>query len=106
MLHHLVALARPRERHVEHGAEPRVGTVRHHRDAIGEEQRLVDVVRDHQRRRALGAPELEQHFLQLDARQRVEHAERLVEQQHARRQRERARDADALLHALRQLAPA
>ncbi len=39
------------------------------------------------------------HFLQLDARQRVEHPERLVEQQHLRRQRERPRDADTLLHA-------
>ena len=49
------------------------------------------------------APEVEQHLLQLEARQRVEHAERLVEQQHLRRQREGAREADALPHAGRQL---
>ena len=38
-------------------------------------------------------PELDQHLLQLEARQRVEHAERLVEQQHLGIEREGARDA-------------
>ena len=43
--------------------------------------------------------DLHELVLQLRARQRVERAERLVEQQHLRLHRERARDADALLHA-------
>ena len=37
------------------------------------------------------------------ARERIEHPERLVEQQHFRRKREGAGDADALPHALRKL---
>ena len=44
------------------------------------------------------APQVEQHFLQLEARQRVEHAERLVEQQHlaaTARRRARCRRAGA-----------
>ena len=49
-------------------------------------------------------PDLHQHFLQLPARQAVEHAERLVEQQQLGRQREGARDADALLHAVGEFA--
>ena len=44
-----------------------------------------------------------QLVLQARARQRVEGAERLVEQQHARRRRQRARDADPLLHSARNL---
>ena len=40
-----------------------------------------------------------QRVLQVRARQRVERAERLVEQQHLRLHRQRAGDADALLHA-------
>jgi len=43
---------------------------------------------------------LDEPFGALDARERIEHPERLVEEQHPRRQRERAGDADALLHAL------
>ena len=47
--------------------------------------------------------QLEQHLLQLEAGQRVEHAERLVEQQHLGREGEGARDAHPLPHARRQL---
>jgi hypothetical protein len=53
----------------------------HHGDALGQEQRLVDVMRDHQRRLARRRPRIDQHLLQLEARERVEHAERLVEEQ-------------------------
>ena len=41
--------------------------------------------------------------LQVRARQRIERAERLVEQQHLRLHGQRAGDADALLHAARDL---
>ena len=46
---------------------------------------------------------LHELVLQPRARQRVERAERLVQQQHLRLHRERAGDADALLHAARNL---
>ena len=52
----------------------------------------------------LRLPDVHQDFLQVPARQRIEHAEGLIEQQQLRRQREGARQADALLHAVRQVA--
>ena len=52
----------------------------------------------------LGLPQRHQLVLQLHARQRVEQRERLVQQQEARLEGERPRDADPLLHARRQLA--
>jgi hypothetical protein len=45
----------------------------------------------------------QQLVLDVAARQRIERAERLVEQQHLRLDRERARDADALFHPARKL---
>ena len=70
----------------------------HDRDAVGDRQRLLLVVRDVDGR----DPELELDaadlLAQLHAHLRVERGERLVEQQHARLDRERARERDALLH--------
>ena len=45
----------------------------------------------------------QERLLQAIARQRIERAERLVEQHQPRRRGERARDADALLLAAREL---
>ena len=72
-------------------------------DAVGEEDRLGDVVRDEDDRLAALLPEPEQQEVHLVARERVERAERLVEQQHLRVLRERAHDRRALLHAAREL---
>ena len=75
----------------------------HDGDAVGDRERLLLVVRDVERRDAeleLDAPDL---LAQLHAHLRVERRERLVEQQHARLDRERARERDALLHAAREL---
>ena len=70
---------------------------RHHGDAIAHRHRLLLVVRDVHEREV----ELALHALELDlhlaAQLEVERAERLVEQQHARPQHERARQRDALL---------
>ena len=52
--------------------------------AVGQRHRLGDVVRHQQRGEALFAPHPFDQALHLDARQRVERAERLVEQQQAR----------------------
>ena len=75
----------------------------HHGDAIGDRERLLLVVRDVDRR----DPELELDaadlLAQLHAHLRVERRERLVEQEHARLDRQRARERDALLHAAREL---
>ena len=60
---------------------------------------MVDVVRDHEDGRAGARDDAHQLVLECRARERVERAERLVEQQHLRLHGERARDADALLHS-------
>ena len=49
-------------------------------------------------------PDIEQFFAQRDRGQSVERGKRLVHQQHLGLDRERAREADALLHPARQLA--
>ena len=67
--------ARPSRRGVVRGAEQD--------DAVGEVERLLDVVRDEQDRRRLGGVHLAQQVLHLQPGQRVEGAERLVEQQDA-----------------------
>ena len=64
-----------------------------------EQHGLLDVVRDHHDRVAELHADLHDAVLQMRARQRVERAERLVEQQYLRLHGQRTRDADALLHA-------
>ena len=80
----------------------RAGAVGHEENLVGEIDRLIHVVGDHER----GLPGLQTNaphlVLQRAARQRVERRERLVHQHDLRRDRESARDADALLHAARQ----
>ena len=60
----------------------------------------------HDRAAAVRCDDREQLVLQARAGQRVERAERLVHQQHLRLHRQRAGDADALLHAAGDLARA
>ena len=78
----------------------------HHRDVVGQHQRLGLVVRDVDERRA----EVRLQLLQLDlhvlAQLEIERAERLVEQQQRRLEHEAARDRHALLLAARELVDA
>ena len=76
----------------------------HDADAVRHAERFVLVVRHEHRRDADGALNLADRAPQLLADLRVERAERLVEQQHARLVRQRARERDALLLAARELA--
>ena len=71
----------------------------HQHDFLPEVERLLDVVRDEQRRRVLLVPEPEEDVLHLLARDGVERRERLVHQQDVRLQQEGAREAHALLLA-------
>ena len=75
----------------------------HDHDAVGEQHRLVEIVGDEQDGLAGAGVDVEQLGLHGLARLRVERAERLVHQQHLRVDGERARDADALLHAAGEL---
>ena len=84
--------------HLPHGA------VAHHHQPVGHGQRLLLVVRHHDRREpelALQLADLDAHLL---AQLGVEVRERLVEQQHIGPEDERASQRDALLLAARELA--
>src|SRR5215475_7482502 len=69
--------ARAGDRRVDDGADPPGGGVEH-KDAVGEDQRLVDAVGNEDHRRAGPRPYGEEVLLQLLARLRVERAEGLV----------------------------
>ena len=77
----------------------RARTVGHQKNLVGEIDRFIDVMGDHERGLS-GLQTNPAHLvLQRAARQRIQRRERLVHQHDLRRDRERARDADALLHA-------
>ena len=72
-------------------------------DLVGDLHRLVLVVRDEHRRHVDDVVQLAQPLAELGANARVEGAERLVEEQHLRLGRERAREAHALPLPAREL---
>ena len=73
-------------------------------DAIGEHDGFVDVVGDEQRREGLFLPEALDETLHADTRERVERAERLVEEQQAGLREQRAGERNTLLFSARQRA--
>ncbi len=80
------SVARARQRHIDQRLEP-ARVRRHHGDAVGEEHRLVDRVRDENDGASLGgrtvlSPDSQQLVLEDDAGLRVERGQRLVHQQH------------------------
>ncbi len=82
------------------------GIGRQHEDAVAHQHRFLDVVGDHQDgldRNAPLLPQIEQVGAQGFRGQHVERRERLVHQQDLRLHDQRAREADALAHAARQL---
>jgi hypothetical protein len=76
---------------------------RHHRDAVGHENRFIDVVRDEEHRLPVGFPDAEQELLHQRACLVVKRAERLVEQQDLGIVGERAGQGGSLLHAAGEL---
>ena len=80
-----------------------IAAVAHDRDPVAEAERLGEVVRDEDHRLARLLLEPADLVLHVAADERVERAERLVVEHHLRVDRERARDADALLHPAREL---
>ena len=79
-------------------------SVLHDRDAVAEAYGFVEIVRDEQDRLAHLRLQREQFVLQLAPDHGVQRRERLVHQQDVGVGRQRPRQADALLHAARQLA--
>ena len=95
-------VARGRRR-AQLGDEPRRAG-RQHRDAVAEVERLLDVVGDEHHRARLGGERGCEPLLHLAARDRVEAAERLVEQQHGLAGEQRPQEGDALAHPAGELA--
>jgi len=95
---HGIDPARPwqRDRHLFADAP---WTVRHDQDAIGEEERFIDVMGDEDHGGADAGPDIEQELLHHLARLRIEGSERLVHQHHPRMVDEHAGDLGTLLHA-------
>ena len=98
------AVARPRQRHLDRGHHA-AGARREQHDPVGQQHRLLDVVRhqQHGARLALRARSAS-HCCICVARERVERPERLVEAQHRPPGQQRAQERHALAHAARQLA--
>ena len=95
--------SRGRGRSTSISATTLTGSRRQHRHAVGEEDRLLDVVRHEQDRARLLGERVGEPALHRRARDRVERAERLVEQQHLAAGEERAEERHPLAHAAREL---
>jgi hypothetical protein len=78
--------------------------IAHQQDAVGQQDGLVHVVRDHEHGLLRLAHDAHQLVLDGAARQRVQRAKGLVQQQHLGLDGKRPRNAHALLHAARELA--
>src|ERR1700726_1441328 len=100
--HHVLG-ARPSNRQWDVVDDPTRARA-HDQDAIGENHRLVDLMRDEDYGDAEFPPHIEQHALHHRACLRIEGTEWLVHQQYARIVGERPGNADALLHPAGQLA--
>ncbi len=75
----------------------------HDEDAVRERDRLDEVVGDEKRGLPFGRERLREVLLQDHLGLRVERRERLIQEQHQRIDRERARERRALAHAAREL---
>ncbi len=98
------ARAWPRDGDPYRFRHPRKVSVRDQQDAVGQQDRLVDVMGDHEDGLVGAAPDLQQLVLDGAAGQRVQRAERLVQEQQLGVVGKGAGDGHALAHAARQLA--
>ena len=93
----VIAMAGKGQRQGELGDNP-PRTRRHHQHPLAQQQRLFDIVGHQQAGITLLLPEGDQLPLHTDAGQRVQLAQRFVEQQQARLVQQRARQRGALRH--------
>ena len=103
-LGHLDPIARSGQRDRQILADGGGRAVGHHHHAIGQQHSFVDIMGDHHHGGVKLRLDLHHRILEAGAGECVERAERLVHQQHAGLHRNGAGDADALLHAARNLA--
>ncbi len=94
--------ARPRHRYLDQFLHlARMGA--EHEDAVGEEDRFLEIMGDEHDGDVDLAPDFQEMRLHVAARLRIERAERLVHQENARLIGERPHNRHALLHAAREL---
>mmetsp|Transcript_27893 Transcript_27893/g.52174 ORF Transcript_27893/g.52174 Transcript_27893/m.52174 type:complete len:340 (+) Transcript_27893:987-2006(+) len=96
--------AGPGDRDLDRFRDAGEGTVGHQQDPVGQQDRLVDVMGDHEHGLFRAAPDLEQLFLDGAPRERIERAKGFIQQQQLGMVGEGARDGHALSHAARKLA--
>src|SRR5215467_7036435 len=84
------------QRHRPIADDARGRTRRHDDDAVGERNRLLEVMGDEQHGLAVSVPQIEQQIAHDLARLRVERAERFVHEQNARIADQDLGEADAL----------
>ena len=95
-------VARARQRHPPVADDARRRPRRHDDHAVGQRDRLFQIVGDEQHRLAVGAPQIEQQVAHDLPGLRVERAERLVHQQDFRIADQHLRQPDALALAARE----
>src|SRR5260370_36966083 len=79
MLEYGLAFARPWKSDLKNVSHLSFRAVGHHDYAVGEEERLVHVVRDHEGGFFVASPEFNENLLELHAGKRVEHAGGFIE---------------------------
>ncbi len=100
MLQQGFAAARPGQIDGFDFADFGVRAVGHHHHPVCQQDGLIDIMGDHNGGDMGPFPDFHQHFLQFPAGQRIQHAERFIQQQQFGRQGKGAGDADPLLHAV------
>ena len=95
-------VARARQRHPPVADDARRRPGRHDHDAVGQRDRLFEIVGDEQHRLAVGAPQIQQQIAHDLPGLRVERPERLVHQEDLGIADQHLREADALALAARE----
>ena len=99
---HFGNVARPRQRHPPVADDARARPRRHDHHAVGQRDRLLEIVGDEQHRLAVGVPQFQQQIAHDLPGLGVERPERLVHQQDLRIADQHLGEADALALAARQ----
>ena len=99
MLDDRLARTRSWNGHVHDFSDARGRPVRHQHDPVGEQDRLIDIVRHHEDGVPGRIPHLNQLLLDHAASQRIDLRERFVQEQDFRFDRKGPRESNPLLHA-------
>ena len=99
VLHHLQALARPGQGHLENLADAGLGAVGEHHDPIGEQQGLIHIVGHHHRGDPSLLADLHQLLLEIAPGEGIQGTKRLIQEQQLGPDRQGPGNGNPLLHA-------